>query len=60
MPARVMAPKGTNDQEWWPYHYNTAVYSDDVTGAVEDGAEIGRAMAARLLERAGDGFFDWK
>jgi sialidase-1 len=29
MPARVMAPKGTNDQEWWPYHYNTAIYSDD-------------------------------
>ncbi|MBD3182897.1 exo-alpha-sialidase [Candidatus Poribacteria bacterium] len=29
MPARIMAPKGTNDQEWWPYHYNTAIYSDD-------------------------------
>jgi hydroxymethylbilane synthase len=34
--------------------------ADDVTGAIEDGPEIGRAMAARLLERAGDGFFDWK
>ncbi|MDQ2091018.1 hydroxymethylbilane synthase [Marimonas arenosa] len=33
---------------------------DDVTGAIEDGAEIGRAMAARLLARAGDGFFDWR
>ena len=29
MPARVMSPKGTNDQEWWPYNYNTAIYSDD-------------------------------
>lgn len=29
MPCRVMPPKGNNDQEWWPYHYNTAVYSDD-------------------------------
>ncbi len=29
MPARVMAPVGSNDQEWWPYHYNTAIYSDD-------------------------------
>ena len=29
MPARVMAPKGSNAQEWWPYHYNTAIYSDD-------------------------------
>lgn len=29
MPARVMPPKGNNDQEWWPYHYNTSIYSDD-------------------------------
>jgi len=29
MPARVMAPVGSNDQKWWPYHYNTAIYSDD-------------------------------
>lgn len=29
MPARIMAPKGNNDQEWWPYHYNTSIYSDD-------------------------------
>ncbi|GKY86188.1 hydroxymethylbilane synthase [Sinisalibacter aestuarii] len=34
--------------------------ADDVTGAVEDGAEMGRAMAAKLLGLAGDGFFDWK
>lgn len=34
--------------------------ADDVTGQVADGPEIGRAMAARLLARAGDGFFDWK
>ena len=33
---------------------------DDMTGPVEDGPEIGRAKAARLLARAGDGFFDWK
>jgi sialidase-1 len=29
MPARIMPPKGNNDQEWWPYHYNTSMYSDD-------------------------------
>lgn len=29
MPARIMPPKGSNDQEWWPYHYNTSIYSDD-------------------------------
>ncbi|AVO37993.1 hydroxymethylbilane synthase [Pukyongiella litopenaei] len=34
--------------------------SDDVTGAVEDGAEMGRAMGAGLLARAGKGFFDWR
>lgn len=34
--------------------------ADDQTGAVEDGAEIGRAMAAGLLGRAGEGFFDWR
>lgn len=27
--ARIMPPHGTNDQEWWPYHYNTSVFSDD-------------------------------
>ncbi len=29
MPARIMPPKGSNDQECWPYHYNTSIYSDD-------------------------------
>lgn len=29
LPGRVMAPLGNNDQEWWPYHYNTSIYSDD-------------------------------
>ncbi len=33
--------------------------SDDMTGAIEDGPDMGRAMAAKLLERAGPGFFDW-
>jgi hydroxymethylbilane synthase len=34
--------------------------SDDMSGAIEDGAEMGRAMAAKLLDAAGDGFFDWR
>lgn len=33
--------------------------ADAATGAIEDGPEMGRAMAAGLLERAGPGFFDW-
>jgi hydroxymethylbilane synthase len=35
----------------------TKVLADEMGGAVEDGAEMGRAMARRLLERAGLGFF---
>ncbi len=34
--------------------------AEDVTGDVADGAEMGRQMAARLLQQAGPGFFDWK
>jgi hydroxymethylbilane synthase len=34
--------------------------ADDQTGAVEDGAELGRAMARGLLDRAGEGFFAWR
>ena len=34
------------------------VLNDDASAPVEDGAELGRAMAAKLLEQAGAGFFD--
>ncbi len=33
MPARITGPKNSNDVPWRPYHYSTAVYSDD-DGAV--------------------------
>lgn len=29
MPARIMGPKNSNAVEWRPYHYSTAIYSDD-------------------------------
>jgi len=29
MPSRIQPPHGNNDQEWWPYNHNTAIYSDD-------------------------------
>ncbi|MEO1637815.1 MAG: hydroxymethylbilane synthase [Pseudomonadota bacterium] len=35
----------------------TAAYADDMGGAVEDGPAMGKAMAAKLLEQAGPGFF---
>lgn len=28
-PARVVPPGMNNDPRWWPYHYNSAIYSDD-------------------------------
>ncbi|UYV37719.1 hydroxymethylbilane synthase [Rhodobacteraceae bacterium D3-12] len=34
--------------------------ADASEGAIEDGAEIGREMAERLLKLAGPGFFDWR
>lgn len=34
--------------------------SDDQSCPIEDGPEMGRAMAAGLLARAGEGFFDWR
>ncbi|HUT13044.1 MAG TPA: sialidase family protein, partial [Thermoguttaceae bacterium] len=47
MPARVQPPEGNNDQEWWPYNYNTAIYSDDggktwqTSGPVQSGTGEG-------------------
>ncbi|MEM9474326.1 MAG: hydroxymethylbilane synthase [Pseudomonadota bacterium] len=34
--------------------------ADDQSGAIEDGPELARAMATGLLDRAGEGFFDWR
>jgi sialidase-1 len=47
MPARVQPPEGNNKQEWWPYNYNTAIYSDDggktwqTSGPVQSGTGEG-------------------
>jgi hydroxymethylbilane synthase len=35
----------------------TEVYNDDMSGAIEDGPEMGRVMAAKLLAQAGPDFF---
>jgi hydroxymethylbilane synthase len=34
--------------------------TDDVTALIEDGPAAGREMATKMLEKAGDGFFDWR
>ncbi|NLS95724.1 MAG: exo-alpha-sialidase [Planctomycetaceae bacterium] len=47
MPARIQPPKGDNGQEWWPYNYNTAIFSDDggktwqTSGPVQSGTGEG-------------------
>ncbi len=35
----------------------SATYADDVSGLIADGPQMGRDMAARLLDQAGPGFF---
>jgi hydroxymethylbilane synthase len=35
-------------------------HADDASAPIEDGAALGTEMAARLLSRAGPGFFDWR
>ena len=37
----------------------SAAFAGEESGAIEDGAEMGRSLAARLLSQAGEGFFDW-
>jgi hydroxymethylbilane synthase len=34
--------------------------SDDQSAPIEDGPELGREMAVKLLEQGGPGFFDWR
>ena len=38
----------------------SARHADDAAAPVEDGAALGAEMAARLLEKGGPGFFDWR
>jgi hydroxymethylbilane synthase len=33
--------------------------SDAISGPIADGSEMGKSLAKTLLNRAGDGFFDW-
>jgi sialidase-1 len=54
MPARCQPPHGNNDQEWWPFNYNCALYSDDggktwqTSGPVQSGT--GEGTLAELAD----------
>ena len=37
----------------------TEVFADEMSGAIEDGPEMGRVMAVKLLEQAGPTFSNW-
>ena len=47
MPGRISPPQGNNAQEFWMYHYNTSIYSDDrgktwqTSGPVQSGTGEG-------------------
>ena len=45
--GEVLRPDGSESQ------------ADEISGPVEDGAELGTSLARTLLDRAGPGFFDW-
>ena len=34
-------------------------HADEISGAIADGANLGKTLARTLLDRAGPGFFDW-
>jgi len=55
MPTRIMAPKGTNDQEHWPYHYNTAIYSDDGGKTWQTSSPIQSGTGEGTLAELSDG-----
>jgi sialidase-1 len=54
MSVRCQPPEGNNDQEWWPYNYNCAIYSDDggqtwqTSGPVQSGT--GEGTLAELAD----------
>ena len=50
MAGRVQPPFGNNDQEYWMYNYNTAMFSDDrgETWQVSDGIMSGTGEAALM------------
>lgn len=38
----------------------SASHTDEITGPADQGADLGRTLADRLLSRAGAGFFSWR
>lgn len=55
MPGRIQPPNGDNAQEYWPYNYNTAMYSDDGGKNWQVGGPIQSGTGEGTLAEVSDG-----
>ena len=55
MPARIQPPKGNNDQEYWPYNYNTSIVSDDVGKTWQVGGPVQSGTGEGTLAELSNG-----
>lgn len=55
MPARVQPPKGTNEQEYWPFNYNTSIFSDDGGKIWQTGGPVWAGTGEGTLAELSDG-----
>jgi len=55
MPARIQPPKGSNDQEWWPFNYNTAIFSDDAGKSWQTAYPVQSGTGEGTLAELSDG-----
>ena len=55
MPARIMPPTGSNAQEYWPYFYNTSIFSDDGGQTWQVGEPVQSGTGEGTLAELSDG-----
>ena len=55
MPCRICPPLGNNDQDYWQYHYNTSLYSDDGGRSWQVGEPVQSGTGEGTLAELSDG-----
>jgi sialidase-1 len=55
MPIRIQPPHGNNDQEFWPYNYNTSIFSDDGGKTWQAGNPVQSGTGEGTLAELSDG-----
>jgi len=55
IPARIQPPNGDNAQEYWPYNYNTAIYSDDAGKTWQTSGPVQSGTGEGTLAELSDG-----